>query len=597
MPARGHFRKPVFTQDTFAGHKAVVILARLAVLLCLMGFADRCLAGNSADAVSREVIEKLQRATVRVINGNDSSSGVIVSSRGLILTVAHGLPAGILPTQGTSQPVAQPRVRVVLSDQTAWTADVLLTDADLDLGVIRLQTLERPLPEKLPVVLLKTAPATEQSPSEPPRPERQLSNGVQWVLAFGYPGREQGRLPALPRLGKILNKDQPLVQTTCLLTAGDSGGPLVELNGELIGLHQRIGIDASKNLHLDLTSSRVLQRLQSWQMEIAEQRTRVQTESGRVEDSGLFDVPAAGEMPAEVRRRSERRLASVYRRTSALDAAPPVLGTRLSESLIVTKLSELKGETRFQVRLGSDRVSREAQLIAQRQPWDLALLSVEGADVVESELDELRGVDVVEGHLVFPPGGDRMGMICRVNHTESTGRSQYGATIEDRTGQVPVVLSVAAGGTAQRSGVEPGDGIKSISITGEPISDLNKVEDLGVIFSRAEPGDNLTTRILRAGVIRELPGVLQHDPAGEFQRTEFLDGRSGRLSERRTGFKGVLQHDIPILPEQCGSPLLDSAGRVVGINIARRSRESSLAIPIQAVLDFAMTVKQAADEQ
>ncbi len=270
MAVRIHFRTPVYTQDCSAIRKAVAIFARLAVLLCLVGCADRCLAANSADTVSGEVLEKLRRATVRVINGNDSSSGVIVSKQGLILTVAHGLPAGSPSVPGAKQPAVLPRVRVVLSDQTAWTADVLLTDADLDLGVIRLLTAERPLPEKLPVVHLKAAPATVQpGPDQPkpdqPKPDQRATSSATPVLAFGYPGREQGRLPALPRLGGVLSKEQTLVQTTCLLTAGDSGGPLVELNGELIGLHQRIGIDTSKNLHLDLNSPEVRQRLQPWQ--------------------------------------------------------------------------------------------------------------------------------------------------------------------------------------------------------------------------------------------------------------------------------------------------------------------------------------------
>jgi serine protease Do len=79
---------------------------------------------------------------------------------------------------------------------------------------------------------------------------------------------------------------------------------------------------------------------------------------------------------------------------------------------------------------------------------------------------------------------------------------------------------------------------------------------------------------------------LQHDPAKQFERTEFLDGRSGVVSERRSGFADVIQHDIELSPSDCGGPLVDSQGNVVGVNIARRARESSLALPIEVVLQM-----------
>ena len=79
---------------------------------------------------------------------------------------------------------------------------------------------------------------------------------------------------------------------------------------------------------------------------------------------------------------------------------------------------------------------------------------------------------------------------------------------------------------------------------------------------------------------------LRHDPAEQFERTEFLDGRSGVVSERRSGFADVIQHDIELAPGDCGGPLVDSDGQVIGINIARRARESSLAIPIEVDLQM-----------
>ena len=51
------------------------------------------------------------------------------------------------------------------------------------------------------------------------------------------------------------------------------------------------------------------------------------------------------------------------------------------------------------------------------------------------------------------------------------------------------------------------------------------------------------------------------------------------LSDRRTGFPAVLQHDTVLEPNQCGGPLIDLSGKAIGINIARAGRTESYAIP------------------
>ena len=41
------------------------------------------------------------------------------------------------------------------------------------------------------------------------------------------------------------------------------------------------------------------------------------------------------------------------------------------------------------------------------------------------------------------------------------------------------------------------------------------------------------------------------------------------LSEKRTGFPTYFQHDTVIKPKDCGGPVCDLEGHVLGINIAR----------------------------
>ena len=39
-----------------------------------------------------------------------------------------------------------------------------------------------------------------------------------------------------------------------------------------------------------------------------------------------------------------------------------------------------------------------------------------------------------------------------------------------------------------------------------------------------------------------------------------------------------MQHDSPLMPEQCGGPLVNLRGEVVGLNIARAGRTASYAL-------------------
>jgi serine protease Do len=52
----------------------------------------------------------------------------------------------------------------------------------------------------------------------------------------------------------------------------------------------------------------------------------------------------------------------------------------------------------------------------------------------------------------------------------------------------------------------------------------------------------------------------------------------GPFSEVRSGFGAILPHDTPLHPKDCGGPLVDTDGRVVGINIARALRVTTYAL-------------------
>ncbi|MBU6294380.1 MAG: hypothetical protein KJS91_06810, partial [Planctomycetes bacterium] len=104
-------------------------------------------------------------------------------------------------------------------------------------------------------------------------------------------------------------------------------------------------------------------------------------------------------------------------------------------------------------------------------------------------------------------------------------------------------------------------------------------------------GDIVKLKYLRDGKETVIEVTLGKRPAmGANARGEIQNAMGGSLSHFKGPFEKILQHDSAIRPEECGGPLVDLAGRVVGLNIARAGRVESYALPgelvAQLVPDF-----------
>ena len=73
-------------------------------------------------------------------------------------------------------------------------------------------------------------------------------------------------------------------------------------------------------------------------------------------------------------------------------------------------------------------------------------------------------------------------------------------------------------------------------------------------------------------------------PRIPYSRMEQMNNMGGhRYNEVRDGFSRVLQSDMQIAPEDCGAPVVDLEGRVVGVAIARAGRIKTFIIPSSAI--------------
>ena len=106
-------------------------------------------------------------------------------------------------------------------------------------------------------------------------------------------------------------------------------------------------------------------------------------------------------------------------------------------------------------------------------------------------------------------------------------------------------------------------------------------------------GDPLVLSLRRDD--RELTCVVHADSESIAHRIHQYQYAS--VSLRRTGFPSVLSHDAIVSRANCGGPVVDLQGRIVGVNIARIQRCSTLALPANRILELLAQMREAGPEE
>jgi len=182
-----------------------------------------------------QVVDKCTPCTVGILIGVAAGSGVIVDEDGLVLTAAHVLAGEPNPLTGEFPPykVGQ-ECRVVLADGKRVKAKTLGVNSDIDSGMLR---------------IIEKGPNNGKWPYATVAKSADLKKG-QWVVSLGHPGGPKRDRPPPARLGRIENVTRDIVRSNCTLVGGDSGGPLFDLDGNVVGIHSRIGLTLAHNLHI-----------------------------------------------------------------------------------------------------------------------------------------------------------------------------------------------------------------------------------------------------------------------------------------------------------------------------------------------------------
>src|SRR5262249_42222176 len=90
----------------------------------------------------------------------------------------------------------------------------------------------------------------------------------QWVITVGHPGGYNPNRSPVVRVGRVLNRTNGYIESDCTLVGGDSGGPLFDMQGNLVGIHSRIGWNITDNVHVPVDTYRDtwdrLAKAESW---------------------------------------------------------------------------------------------------------------------------------------------------------------------------------------------------------------------------------------------------------------------------------------------------------------------------------------------
>jgi serine protease Do len=248
-----------------------------------------------------------------------------------------------------------------------------------------------------------------------------------------------------------------------------------------------------------------------------------------------------------------------------------------SSGWVVTKASQLNAEE-VDCRL-FDGTRVPAALMHVNHELDLALLKVNRRSLPAAALQEDANVRV-GGWLATTSSSSKMpvgiGVVSVGPRKIPSTRAVLGVSLGDAD-EGALVSMVVPGGGAFQAGIEEGDVI--VSIDG---SYLSNKEALLRKIATLRAGQRVTVGLTRRDNSLSLVAQLMDLSANLFDPTEMEV--NGNVSARASGFPRVFQHDTVLAPHQCGGPVVDTHGRVIGLNIARAGRVTSYALPVDVLV-------------
>ena len=273
-----------------------------------------------------------------------------------------------------------------------------------------------------------------------------------------------------------------------------------------------------------------------------------------------------------------------------VDGKDAALGTVVGKKgYILTKGSELRSSS-ITVRL-RDGTSYDAEYVGYHKATDLALLKIDADDLPFVKFAPAKLAE--PGNWVAATGATSepvsVGIISatarklfdREARIENANKGYIGISFGTGKDEVSITELVPKAAAA-RAGLKVGDIL--VEVAGEKVKGSDHLPEILDLY---KPGDKIAVKVKRAvknsDEVETLDFNVTLSPRAAMSRDDEMNLGGGELSARRTGFPQVIQHDTILMPKDCGGPLVDLEGRVVGINIARAGRVESWALPADVI--------------
>jgi serine protease Do len=264
-----------------------------------------------------------------------------------------------------------------------------------------------------------------------------------------------------------------------------------------------------------------------------------------------------------------------------VDGESRVLGTVVGKNLVVTKYSELARKTKkvdnpakLQCRQGKN--TWPAMQLGFDRPADLALLRVVNAKLTpvqwQTKTPETGAFTASPDGTATPLG---VGILASAAYQHTIKQAFLGIQFKNGETDPAEILRVVAHGAARAAGLLANDVV--VNFHGKKITDSQQLRD---VIRSCKPGDQVSVTVMRGKEEKTFELKLgTNNSAVESGQEEVW----GDLSDVRSGFQQVLQHDTVLKPADCGGPIVDLTGKVLGVNIARAGRVETLALPATQV--------------
>jgi serine protease Do len=416
-------------------------------------------------------------------------------------------------------------------------------------------------------------------------------------ISIAYPESLEQRKPTV-RFGHItqLKNKHGFLQSSCVMEPGDSGGPLFDLLGRVIGIHSGIETAENINYEVPINTYRKFWSALSKPIDYTSLPADTAVLSADPLIGAIKAVPQSKDFLNTINSKGLKLQPSCVRVKSVIDGKEQqILGTLISteglttapgfanKTLLLTKNS-MVGES--PVIMLPDGKTVKGDVIARSRVDDLGLLQADKIGLkgitIDFRKNDTIGFQDVGTFLISPrpDSAARIGVLGSelLNLPKITSYGYVGATTGLK-GDKLVFTYIQPNSAAQTGGLQQGDELHTV--------DGNTVEDQ-LDFLKAlqkySAGDTTTINIIREGKEYSKIIILKYPPERKSGHPAELF--AGGKSLRRDGFNQVFIHDSAILATECGGPVFNAEGDLIGINIARLSRTSTVAIPASTIKAF-----------